>query len=200
MTERVSPVRSFYGIGILVDGALRCFIGNYDASAVETPYAEREYPLGPFAGTFAWRRVEDGRDLPYGVGFALRELSLEDGATVKTVKCDRKRLAYGDSITHGYDACHPSARYTARLCRALGTDEYNKGIGGAIYDPNLAALRRPWVPDDITIAYGTNDFWSPPPTGTAGKLPPLFGVHRNALSDQPDLCDLAALPLRLCRK
>lgn len=159
-TERASPVRSFYGIDILVDGVLRCSIGNYDAAIADTVYAEGEFPFGPFRQELALGPGEKLVEicLPYSVGCVLQELSLDDGATAEAVTVHRTLLAYGDSITHGFDALHPSARYVARVCRALGADEYNKGIGGAIYDPRLAALRQPWVPDIITIAYGTNDF------------------------------------------
>ncbi|MBP3580252.1 MAG: SGNH/GDSL hydrolase family protein [Clostridia bacterium] len=75
------------------------------------------------------------------------------------MKPEKKLIAYGDSITHGYDALRPSNRYIAKLADMLGAEEYNKAIGGERFFPELAKLKDAFVPDYITVAYGTND-WS----------------------------------------
>ena len=75
------------------------------------------------------------------------------------MKPAKKYLAYGDSITQGYDALRPSNRYAARLADFFGAEEINKANGGEIFVPPLAAMRVDFDPDYITVAYGTND-WS----------------------------------------
>ena len=53
----------------------------------------------------------------------------------------------------------PSMSYASRIARLLNADEINKGIGGEIFNPPLAAEPDAIEPDLITVAYGTND-WS----------------------------------------
>jgi lysophospholipase L1-like esterase len=44
------------------------------------------------------------------------------------------------------------------LSETLGAEEVNKAIGGEIFFPDLAKLKDDFVPDYITVAYGTNDW------------------------------------------
>jgi hypothetical protein len=46
----------------------------------------------------------------------------------------------------------------ARAETAKQAEEYNKGVGGEIFFPPLARLKDEFVPDWITVAYGTNDW------------------------------------------
>lgn len=87
-----------------------------------------------------------------------REIALEDGAFCEPVKPVKRLLCFGDSITQGYDALRPSNRYASRLADWLGAEEYNKAIGGEVFFPELANTRESFVPDYITVAYGTNDW------------------------------------------
>ena len=50
-------------------------------------------------------------------------------------------------------------RYISRLAEALDAEEINKAIGGEVFFPSLAEAADDFVPDYITVAYGTND-WS----------------------------------------
>ena len=84
---------------------------------------------------------------------------LQDGATVHPVKKTRKMLAFGDSITQGYDAIYPSRSYQNRLSDLLDASCINKGIGGERFFPALLDGELDLQPDLITVAYGTND-WS----------------------------------------
>lgn len=52
----------------------------------------------------------------------------------------------------------PSSRYVVHLAEKLGAEEFNKGIGGEKYFPPLAKTKDSFVPDYITVAYGTNDW------------------------------------------
>lgn len=97
--------------------------------------------------------------LPWSVCPVVDEVSLDDGAYVVPVKPDKRLLAFGDSITQGYDALRSSVRYTSLLADKLQAEEFNKGIGGEVFFPALAQIKDDISPDYITVAYGTND-WS----------------------------------------
>ena len=88
----------------------------------------------------------------------LSNVTLDDGATLAPMKRARTMLNYGDSITHGYFALHPSLSYAVKLARMLDADCYNKAIGGDRFFPELLELDEPVNPDIITVAYGTNDW------------------------------------------
>lgn len=96
---------------------------------------------------------------PWSKGVIMTSFELDDGATVKPYARPKTLVAYGDSITHGYDAIYPSLSYVNRLGNLLDADVHNRGIGGDTFSPEL--VRRDTVenPDFVTVAYGTND-WS----------------------------------------
>ena len=96
---------------------------------------------------------------PWSKGVILTSFELDDGATLEPHIRPRKLVAYGDSITHGYDAIYPSLSYINRLGNLLDADVYNRGIGGDVFAPELVKRDNVQNPDYVTIAYGTND-WS----------------------------------------
>ncbi len=153
--------RTYYAIDLLVDGILTDSLNNYDGQVLPQVYTGVKLPMGQAEKTFA---LEEGKKqidicLPWSVNAVLEELSLDDGAALEPVHREKKIVQFGDSITHGYDAIHPSAAYSVRLADALGMEGVNKAIGGEMFCPGLAALPDDFVPDVITVAYGTND-WS----------------------------------------
>ena len=75
------------------------------------------------------------------------------------VKKEKILVAYGDSITQGYDALHPSNAYIRRMADYLNAELINKSLGGVKFLPNLAAVPNDIDADYIFVAYGTND-WS----------------------------------------
>ncbi len=96
---------------------------------------------------------------PWSANAVIKEISIQDGACFVPLQRVKKALIFGDSITQGYDARRPSQSYASLLADALQVDAYNKGIGGEVFHPALAAADEPVRPDIITVAYGTND-WS----------------------------------------
>ena len=161
ITYQISEVRSFYAIDIIKNGALIDSIKNYDDELKRIEhYSDRQCPLGEFQKKFflgeGAKKLEI--HLPYSVRLTLTDVELDDGCKTEPVKYKRKLFAYGDSITHGFDALHPSERYTARLCDALGVEECNKGIGGAKFVPKLVEIPEENEPSCITVAYGVNDY------------------------------------------
>ncbi len=96
---------------------------------------------------------------PWSKGVILQELSLDDGATFVPHHRKYRLLSFGDSITHGALATHPSLTYVERLAVLLDADLDNRGIGGDHFSAGLAELEPVENPDIVTVAYGTND-WS----------------------------------------
>jgi len=97
--------------------------------------------------------------LPWSRAAILSNISLEGGELLLPKKRSHTMLAFGDSITQGYDALYPSLSYATALARLLDADSINKGIGGERFFPALLDSRDEIDPDYITVAYGTND-WS----------------------------------------
>lgn len=153
--------RQYFSIDVKVDGAPVGYLDNFSEADLPRVYTTVQLPFGEFSKEFA---LGEGTKrvciyLPWSVAVEIRELSLDDRAFIKPIKAAKKLLAFGDSITHGYDALRPSNRYVAKLAEVLHAEEVNKGIGGEKFFPALAETREPFEPDYITVAYGTND-WS----------------------------------------
>ena len=155
-----STCRQFFAVDVCVNGQLIGSANNYKEKDVPAVYSSLEFPIAPVDATFA---LGEGSKtvtvhLPWNMKVWLQSFSLDDGADVEPVKPGKTLIAYGDSITHGYDALHPANRYIARLADALDAQEFNKAIGGERFFANLAAQRDAFDPDYIIVAYGTNDW------------------------------------------
>ncbi len=153
--------RAYYAMDIFVDGKMVDSICNY--KGVELP---RDYTTVNLPSKTEEKIIElpSGEKeikiyLPWSKRTKIEEIELEDGATVVAQKPKYKMLCFGDSITQGYDALHPSNTYTAQLASFLDAQEFNKAIGGDTFFPELAASHEDFVPDFVAVAYGTND-WS----------------------------------------
>ncbi|MBE6606069.1 MAG: SGNH/GDSL hydrolase family protein [Ruminococcaceae bacterium] len=154
--------RRYYSFDVFVNGEVIGYIDNFSMRELPKFYVDEYFELPQiFEKTFELGEGEKTVcvHLPWSVIVKLEEISLDDGTYVLPVKPVKKLLAYGDSITHGYDALRPSNRYIARLADKLGAEEINKAIGGEMFFDKLAELKDGFIPDYITVAYGTND-WS----------------------------------------
>lgn len=154
------PVRNYFSVDVYVNKKSVGYIDNFSDLELERDYTQREFALGEFSKTFM---LGDGEKqvcihLPWSVRILIEEISVDDNAFIESIKPKKKLLAFGDSITQGFDALRPSNRYTARLADKLDAEEFNKGIGGEGFFPELSELKDPFVPDYITVAYGTNDW------------------------------------------
>lgn len=47
---------------------------------------------------------------------------------------------------------------TAQLADRQNAQEHNRGVGGGVFFPTIAETEEPFIPDYVTIAYGTNDW------------------------------------------
>ena len=159
-TKDIFKVRSYYAIDVLIDGKLTGYTGNLRDEDATGNYAWCNYPDGEFSADFS---LGDGEKcvrivLPHSILTELSALTVEGATYITPVKREKVLLAYGDSITQGYDALHPSLTYAMRLADAMGATLYNKAIGGAQFAPAPAEAPTGVKPDTILVAYGTNDW------------------------------------------
>lgn len=152
--------REYFSLDVFVNGCAVGYIDNFTGKDLP-----KEYPLAKLAhGDFSKEFMlgEGNKEvcvhLPWSMSTVIKEISIDDGSFVEPIKPKRTLLAYGDSITQGYDALRPSNRYIARLADKIGAEEINKGIGGEKFSPKLALLEDEITPDYIMVAYGTNDW------------------------------------------
>ena len=96
--------------------------------------------------------------LPWSTGTVLRNLQIDDNAFINPVEKSMRILAIGDSITQGSVAAHPSLTYVSCMARSLNAEVLNQGIGGYCFYKESLSGAPDWMPDLITLAYGTNDF------------------------------------------
>ena len=139
-----------------------CFVHDvFVNGAMIGSFGENETEQREFSATFALGEGEKEVKIyfPWSAASAIRSLTLDDGATLTPIKKSKKMLVFGDSITHGYVAIHPSASYASLLTDALDAEAFNKAIGGETFFPALAESSDEGEFDYITVAYGTND-WS----------------------------------------
>ena len=159
-TERTpGMLRRFFSFDLKVNGVYRARLSNQpDDFSLYTP--EFDLPQGEWEKTFS---LGDGKKtvelyFPWSVYVTLKELSLADGSAFVSARPAKKMLAYGDSITQGYDVRRSSLAYATQLADRLGLELYNKAIGGEVMFPELAEAKQPFDADLITVAYGTNNW------------------------------------------
>ncbi len=159
--------RRAFAHDVLRNGRLIGQIGNLDQVPMAAAPGAGGSPHGPgpSLGCFeeSYELGEGEKEIrivfPWSVLSVLKELELDDGASLIPAERKRRILFFGDSITQGYSAQYPSRHYTVRLAEMLGAEGINKAVGGDCFRPALAAERDAFEPEDILVAYGTND-WS----------------------------------------
>lgn len=191
---KLCGTRNYFALDVFVNGKTLGSIQNYVERELPRRYTDHSLSVGEFEQEF---QLGEGEKelciyLPWNMVTVLQEFSLDDGASIIPVKPERKLLCFGDSITQGYDALHPSRRYTAQVADYLGMEEINKGIGGEKYQPELAAMKDDFSPALITVAYGTNDWRHRTKEEFEEKC---RGFYKNLVSTYPDTPILAITPL-----
>lgn len=155
-----STTRSYFSVDVCVDGKMIGSINNYSDAHMLGDYTMKNYPIGSFEKNFNLICGEKIVTifLPWSVPIEIEEISVDNDSFVKPVARNKKMLVFGDSITQGYDALHPSKHYTVILSDLLKSDVYNKAIGGEKFIPALVRTKEDFIPDYIIVAYGTNDW------------------------------------------
>lgn len=102
-------------------------------------------------------------------------------------------VAYGDSITHGFDSTSIVDGYPYQVARALGWSSVNLGFFGQSVDPADGSVIGSLGGDLVTLAIGVNDWFFDTPAGT-------FAADYAALLDnvrtlQPGVRILAMTPI-----
>ncbi len=95
---------------------------------------------------------------PWSVATVVKELSLEDGASLTPMLPAKKLLVYGDSVTHGNTVRYTSNHYIPRLARAMNVQVRNKAIAGTTTFPEMVLAESLYDPDYVLVAYGSNDW------------------------------------------
>lgn len=160
---RVRPgsSRAYYAADLFINGEFAGSISNFDGVELPINYTAVRLDGGAFEKRFA---LGEGVKrlcfyLPWSVNMQIEAISLDDGAFIKPIKAKKRLIAFGDSITQGYDALHPAHKYITKIADFLQADEYNKAVGAEIFCPPLSKATDDFVPEYIAVAYGTND-WS----------------------------------------
>ncbi len=152
--------RSYFSLDVFVNGKVCGYIDNLSDLEPSANYIDLKFKQSVFEKSFDLGEGEKTVcvHLPWSLEMSLDEIHLDDGAFCDAIKPPKKLIAFGDSITHGYDALRPSNRYVAKLADSLCAEEFNKAIGGELFYAPLASLGDSFIPDYITVAYGTNDW------------------------------------------
>lgn len=159
--KEASDCRSFYAIDILKDGEHIYSIKNYKEEELNSEYANYKYPFEAFDTTVS---LGEGSKkvrivLPFSAICEFEVVELVGATYIKSINREKRIVAYGDSITQGYDSLNPKDTYVMRMAEYFGANVINKGIGGMQFNPELASCAYDSKPDFITAAFGTNDWY-----------------------------------------
>ena len=139
--------RSIFFVDLYIDNALVTTHGCKDADKQIEGYFSYPLPEGEKRVTLYF---------PNLYNMMLQEISLAKATVLLPPEYDYTMICYGDSITQGYDAPHPSFSYANRLAFSLNASMINKGIGGDVFHPEM--IDDNLTPDIVCVALGSNDW------------------------------------------
>lgn len=151
---------SFFCFDIFVNGKLIGCIRNINDEECIGNYAEKEYTVGTYEGEFELGKGDKTVRIlfPHSVISDIINIEVTEPSYIEPVRKEKSLIVYGDSISQGFDAVHPSSAYAVRLADALDAELFNKTLGGGICNPELAIAGGDIDADYVVIAYGTNDW------------------------------------------
>lgn len=153
--------RSYFAFDIFENGEKIASPCNFNEAEMNGNYAHKEYPLGRFRFEIPLSTGDKRIKIvfPYSVVAELEDMQLKAASFVKPVRPNKKLLAYGDSITQGYDARYPSNTYAMRLAEHLQAELISKALGGDMFTSELVEAGEIQDADYVLVAYGTNDWY-----------------------------------------
>lgn len=153
-------VRRHFSVDVMVDGKYLDSLDNFTLEPLHGRYIDEQYEMGDYEKTFDLGQGEKTVcvHFPWSIMPVFRHIALDDGASLIPVRPQKKLLAYGDSITQGFDALRPYNRQIGKLADMLDAEEISKACGGECFYEPLARLKDDFIPDYIYVAYGTNDW------------------------------------------
>lgn len=146
-TKKASS-RHFYFVDMCVDGVLVAHEGKTD---VVDDAGIMTFTLP--AGTHLVELY-----MPNLYSLEIKDMELIGATKAETVRKKYRMLAFGDSITQGYDATFSSLSYANITADLLNATLVDQAIGGEVFNPGIIDGDIDFKPDFITVAYGTNDF------------------------------------------
>lgn len=154
-------VRGYFSFDVFVNGKRVDTIDNFSNMQLPNNYASLPYKYDEHSKEFNLGEGEKEVSIyfPWSVKATLKTIEFDDDSYITSVKPSKKIIFYGDSITQGVDALHPSCKYATLIADMLDAEEYNKAISGEIFFPELAALKDDINPDYVVISYGANDWY-----------------------------------------
>lgn len=185
--------RVYYTMDVFENGKMIGHMSNADALP---PVSELKKGIQEHENSISLALTSGEKEIcvyfPWSVIIEIKEVCLSDGAWIEPVKCAKKIIMFGDSITQGYDAYHPSKSYASRLCDTLGVEGINKAIGGEVHFPELSALRDDIEPEMITVALGANDWLKVKPDDFPGLCKSFY---ENLTKNYPDTPIVTITPI-----
>ena len=114
-----STSRSFFSVDVFANEKFVGGYQNFTQEQMQVNYVEKTFALGEISFETALGRGDKRVKIffPWSVCMELKKIEITNATYLKPMKKSRKMLAYGDSITHGYDAAYPSAVYVTRQSR-----------------------------------------------------------------------------------
>ncbi|MBR4864234.1 MAG: SGNH/GDSL hydrolase family protein [Oscillospiraceae bacterium] len=189
-----ASARSYFSLDVAVNGKVIGSMDNFSHMEIPAIYTDIAFEMGRYEKNFSLGKGMKSVTvyLPWNKIVTLEDFSLDDGSVIKPIRFAKKLLAFGDSITQGFDAMRNTSRQMGRMAERLNAEEVSKAVGAETFDPELAALRDDFEPDYIFVAYGTNDF--------TGKTPEKFtadcnGFFAEIYKNYPDAKIFAITPI-----
>lgn len=154
-------LRKYFSFDVFVNEKPIGYISNFNEKCLPQKYDDVELQVG---GEFS-KSFELGKGIkkvciyfPWSVIGELEELSLDDTSFCESIPNNKKILAFGDSITQGYDALRPSKHHIARIAEKLDVEVINKAVAGEKFFSDFAKTKDDIEPEFVIVAYGTNDW------------------------------------------
>ena len=180
--------RQYYYFDVCIDGIIRKHLGE------EVAWIKK----GHISLKVSDHIPADGKEhritlwFPNLAAASLSNIEIDDGATLTPISYKMKMLCYGDSITQGYDAAFASKSYVNRMAAHFDAYTVNQAIGGERFVPEIVPENPEFIPDIVTVAYGTND-WSGTPK--AVFHPKCEEFYARVARAYPNALKFAVLPL-----